>query len=417
MQLLFEHIGTLAGIHPSTAAPLRGEALSALPSINNAFLLLEDDKIAAFGPMEELYKQALNTNIKRISAAGKTVLPSWCDSHTHIVFAGSREQEFVDRIRGLSYEEIAKRGGGILNSAEKLRAASEEELFESATNRLNDIIQQGTGAVEIKSGYGLSIESELKMLRVIKRLKASSPLSIKATFLGAHAIPNEFKGRKNDYLRMLIDELLPIIASEQLADYCDIFCENNYFDALDTKALLAAAAKLGIQGKVHAEQLSHSGGIRAGIEAGAVSVDHLEYISDEDIELLKNSSTIPTLLPGAQFFLNLPLPPARKMLNAALPVAIATDFNPGSAPSGNMAFNLSLACVLYKMTPEEAINAATINGAFAMGLGSSHGSITVGKKANILITRPIPGPAFIPYSFANNLVEQVILNGKIINTL
>ena len=347
-----------------------------------------------------------------LDAKNRHVFPSWCDSHTHIVYAGSRELEFVDRINGLSYEAIFERGGGILNSANNLRSASEDELFEQAMVRVEEIISLGTGAVEIKSGYGLSVESELKILRVIKRIRENSALTVKSTFLGAHAVPNEFKGNKDGYLKMLIDELLPEIANQKLADYCDIFCEQNYFSPADAIRLFEASNKHGIIPKVHAEQLSHSGGIQAGIRSGAISVDHLEYINDADIELLLKSETMPVILPGAQFFLSLQKPPVRKMIGAGLPVAISSDFNPGSCPSGNMNQMISLACILYKMTPEEAIIASTSNSAFAMGLSQSHGSIAKGKKANLFITKEIPSYNFIPYAFGSVLIDEVILNGK-----
>lgn len=347
-----------------------------------------------------------------IDAKGKHVFPSWCDSHTHIVYAGSRELEFVDRINGLSYEEIFTRGGGILNSAEKLRKASETELFHQAMVRINEIISQGTGCVEIKSGYGLSLESELKMLRVIRRIKGSVSLEVKATFLGAHAVPSEYKGNKKGYLKLLIDEMLPAIASEKLADYCDVFCEQNYFTPDEAIQLFEASNKYGLIPKVHAEQLSHSGGIMAGVKSGAISVDHLEFINDDDILLLKNSGTMPVILPGAQFFLSLQKPEVRKMINAGLPVAISSDFNPGSCPSGNMNQMVSLACILYKMKPEEAIIASTTNSAYAMELSNSHGSIAIGKKANMFITKDIPSYNFIPYSFGSVLIDTIILNGK-----
>jgi len=349
-----------------------------------------------------------------IDASDKIVMPCYCDSHTHIVYAGSREGEFVDRINGLTYEQIFERGGGILNSAKKLQDAGEEELVESALKRLDEIMRQGTGAVEIKSGYGLSTEAELKMLRVIRKLKERSPLTIKATFLGAHAVPAELKNNKRKYIDIIINEMMPQIGKEQLAEYCDVFCEQNYFTKEETIEILTAGKKHGLTPKVHAEQLSNYGGVLAGVEVGAISVDHLEFVGDTEIEALKGSATMPTVLPGAAFFLSLPLPPARKMMDAGLPVAIASDYNPGSSPSGNMNFMLSLCCVQYKMTPEEAINAATINSAYAMDLSKTHGSIAIGKQANVFITKEIPSYAFIPYSFGSNLIETVIINGKVI---
>lgn len=415
MRILIKNIKSLVQVENSRKLSGRkmvvGKEMSTLSCIENAWLAIEDDKIAEFGEMKDFPGITDWSGLNVIDATDKLVFPSWCDSHTHIVYAGSREGEFVDRINGLSYEEIAKRGGGILNSANKLREASEDELVETAIKRLNAIMKQGTGAVEIKSGYGLSLEAELKMLRVIKKLKQLSPLTIKATFLGAHAVPSG--STKEKYVNSIINEMLPQIAEEKLADYCDVFCEKNYFTKEDTIQILEAAAKLGLKGKVHAEQLSNSGGVEAGIKCGAISVDHLEYISDKDMEQLRGSKTMPTILPGAQWFLQLPFPPARKMINAGLPLAVATDYNPGSSPSGNMNFMLSLCCVQYKMTPEEAINAATINSAYAMDLSETHGSICIGKKANIFITKEIPSYAFLPYSFANDNIETVILNGEI----
>lgn len=352
-----------------------------------------------------------------INASGKFVLPSYCDSHTHLVYASGREQEFVDRINGLSYQEIASRGGGILNSVIKIRESSEDELYQSAWDRLDEMMMQGTGAVEIKSGYGLDLENELKMLRVIKQLRSNHPLTIKATFLGAHAVPAEFKGRKEKYVEVLINEMIPAVAQEKLADFCDVFCEKGYFSKDETIKILEAAKRYDMLPKVHAEQLSHSGGIEAGVQSNAISVDHLEYCNENDMALLKNSGVMPTLLPGAQFFLQLPYPPARKMIDAGLPFAIASDFNPGSSPSGNMNAMIALACIQYRITPVEAINAATINSAYAMGLDQTHGSIAIGKKANVFITKKIPSLAFLPYSFGSSLIETVIINGKIQNKI
>ena len=392
---------------------VKGRDMRNLSCLHNAYLLLEEDRIQSFGKMDTLPPGTAADTV--IDATGQTVFPSWCDSHTHLVYAGTRETEFVDRINGLSYEEIARRGGGILNSARKLRDASEEELLQTALVRLNEIMHHGTGAVEIKSGYGLSFESELKMLRVIRKLKSLTPLAIKATFLGAHALPEEYRGNKARYIDLLINEMIPAIASEKLADYCDVFCERGYFDQQETEKILTAASAYGLVPKVHANQLSRSGGVQAGVNCKAISVDHLEYVEEEEIQALLGSNTMPTILPGAQWFLQLPYPPARKMIDAGLPLAIASDYNPGSSPSGNMNFMISLACVQYRLTPEEAINAATINSAYAMGLSTSHGSIAVGKAANVFITKEIPGYSFLPYSFANELIESVILNGKIIS--
>lgn len=411
MKLLIKNIRKLVQVRENGSKKVTGHEMKSLPCFENAWLAVEDEKIAGFGTMNEFPGISDWSGLEVIDAADCLVFPSWCDSHTHLVFAGSREQEFVDRINGLSYEQIATRGGGILNSAKKLQHASEEELIRTALVRLNEIMRTGTGAVEIKSGYGLTMEAELKMLRVIKKLKLLSPLTIKATFLGAHAVPSGIN--KERYIELIINEMLPRVAEEKLADFCDVFCEKNYFSKEDTVKILSAASKLGLKGKVHAEQLSHSGGVEAGVECKTISVDHLEYLNETDITLLKASETIPTILPGAQWFLQLQHPPARKMIDSGLPLAIATDYNPGSSPSGNMNFMTSLACVQYKLTPEEAINAATINSAFAMDLSETNGSITVGKRANLFITKEIPDYSFIPYSFANNPVETVILNGKI----
>ena len=350
-------------------------------------------------------------DLEIIDCDGKLILPCYADSHTHIVYAGNREGEFVDRINGLTYEEIFERGGGILNSAKRLNDATEDELFEQAMIRLHEVISQGTGSIEIKSGYGLSVESELKMLRVIKRIKDLNLIPVKATFLGAHALPLEYKNDKQGYINLIINDMLPKIAEEKLADYIDVFCEQNYFTADETIMILEAGKKHGLIPKVHAEQLSNTGGIQAGVKCGAISVDHLEFCSNEDIEVLKNSNTMPTVLPGAAFFLSLPLPPARKMIDAGLAIAFASDFNPGSSPSGNMNLMMSLGCVQYKLTPEEVINASTINSAYAMNLSNEVGSITIGKKANFFITKPISSYAFIPYSFGSNLIESVYLNG------
>lgn len=389
-----------------------GKQMSDLPSIDDAYLIIRDGLIYSFGPMLELHKEiegSLHSVYEVIDATGKIVMPCWCDSHTHIVFAGWREQEFADRIKGLSYEEIAARGGGILNSAKLLRQSDENDLVESALERLNSMIKMGTGAIEIKSGYGLTVETELMMLRVIQRLKNLVDIPIKATFLGAHAIPLKYKDKRRDYIDLILQRMLPEIAAEALADYCDVFCERNYFTKDETLEILDAAAKYGIGAKVHAEQLSHQGGIEAGVQAGAVSVDHLEFANDNDIALLKNSNTIPTILPGAALFLDLPRPPARKMIDADLPLAVATDYNPGSSPSGNMNLMVSLMCLQYKLTPEEAINAATLNGAAAMNVEEQVGSIAIGKRANVIITKPIESINSLPYRFGEDLIERVII--------
>ena len=407
-------ITSISGLLQVDQQPVKGSDMNTIPVLNDAWLYIKEGKIDSFG------KMPVNDDLKKadllINAEGCFVLPSWCDSHTHIVFAGSREGEFGDRLQGLTYEDIAKRGGGILNSVKKLRETSEESLIASAITRLNEVMLQGTGAIEIKSGYGLDTASELKMLRVIQKLKTISPLTIKSTFLGAHAIPPEYKNSREKYIALLVEEMLPRIAEEHLADYCDVFCEENYFTEAESIYILTAALKYGIKPKVHANQLNKSGGIQVGVKVNAISVDHLEYTGEEELKLLKNSATIPTLLPGAQFFLQLPPPPARAMINAGLQVAIASDYNPGSSPTGNMHLMMALACILYKMTPEEALNAVTINSAAAMEVQDELGSISVGKKANIIITKPIPSLAFMPYSFGSNLIDKVIINGQLISS-
>lgn len=417
MSLFIKNIQTLVHTEDTCLEKYSGKQMSTMKCINNAFLLIENDRIAAFGSMNDWNDDltAYKIELKVIDATGRHVFPSWCDAHTHIVYAGTREIEFVDRINGLTYDEIFKRGGGILNSANKLRAVSEDELFEQSMVRIREIQSMGTGAVEIKSGYGLSTESELKMLRVIKRIAQSTPLTVRSTFLGAHAVPVEYKNDKDGYLDLLINEMLPAISAERLADYCDIFCEQNYFSADDCLRLFEAANKYNIIPKVHAEQLSHSGGILAGIKSGAISVDHLEFISDDDISALNKARTMPVILPGAQFFLDLKKPPVRKMIDAGLPIAISSDFNPGSCPSGNMNQMIALACILYKITPEEAIIAATTNSAYAIDLSKTHGSICVGKKANVFITKEISSYNFIPYAFGSMMVDKVILNGNLIS--
>ncbi len=411
-KLLIKNIKNLVQVRETSLETVSGKDMKVLPCINNAWLAIDNGLIADFGKMEDFPGITDWKDLEVIDATGKIVLPCYVDSHTHIVYAGNREQEFADRIKGLTYEEIANRGGGILNSAKLLRETSEEELFEQSLVRFKEIISQGTGAVEIKSGYGLNLEAELKMLRVIKKLKELDLIPVKATFLGAHAIPAEFKNNKEGYINLIINEMLPAIAKEKLADYIDVFCEKNYFTAEETKKILEAGKKHGLIPKVHAEQLSHTSGIKTGVECGAISVDHLEFCNDEDITILKKSKTMPTILPGAAFFLNLPLPPARKIIDNGLPLAIASDYNPGSSPSGNMNLMMSLSCIQYKLTPEEVINAVTINTSYAMGLSKEMGSITIGKYANIIITKPISSYSFIPYSFGSNLIESVYLGGK-----
>jgi imidazolonepropionase len=405
MSILIRNIKGLAQVHDSPLSNIKGAAMRELSMLTDAYLLIEQGKINAYGAMTDAPGRADEI----IDASGKYVLPCWCDSHTHIVYAGSREGEFVDRIHGLSYEEIARRGGGILNSAQRLADTDEESLYDDACRRLAEMEGFGTGAVEIKSGYGLSLAGELKMLRVIKRLKATSRLAIKATFLGAHAYPTAYKNDHEGYIKLLIDEMLPAIADEGLADYIDVFCDRGFFSPDETARILEAGARYGLAPKIHANELDYSGGIETGVAHGAVSVDHLEFTGDTQIAALLASQTMPTILPSTAFFLGLHYAPARQMIDAGLPVALATDYNPGSSPSGNMPFILSLACVKMKMLPEEAITAATINGAYAMGLDSTHGTITVGKKANIIITKQMSSLAFMPYSFGSNLIERVII--------
>jgi imidazolonepropionase len=412
--LFIKEIKALVGVHPSTCLSLRGKEMANLPVLENAWLLLDDGIIKDFGEMSQIPKQYLNCN-QQISAEGKYVFPSWCDSHSHIVFAASREEEFVMKIEGKTYEEIAAAGGGILNSAAKLALATEDELYASASKRLTDLIKLGTGALEIKSGYGLSVESELKMLRVIRRLKANFPIPIKATLLAAHAYPTAFKNDHQGYLDLIFNNLLPKVAEEGLADYIDVFCEKGFFSVEETAQILEAAKKYNLKPKIHANQLSVSGGVQIGVKHQAISVDHLEE-TDEDVLLtLSQTDTMATLLPSCSFYLNIPFANARGLINANAKVAIATDYNPGSTPSGNMNFVVSLACIKLKMLPEEAINAATLNGAAAMELSDQLGSITKGKTANLFITKEIPSIAFLPYSFGQSHIETIILNGEIYN--
>lgn len=408
--ILIKNIKSLVGILEDNTAPLRGEEMNTVNKIDNAFLAIEDGKIAFYGEMADLDGIADWRNLEIIDAEGKFVLPAFCDSHTHVVFAAYREGEFVDRINGLTYEEIGKKGGGIINSASKLAKMTEGELFESAMSRLNLIKETGTGAVEIKSGYGLSLEAELKMLRVIKKLKAESDLTIKTTFLGAHAFPLAFKDNKDAYVEHIINDMLPAIEAEQLADYIDVFCERNYFSPEQLDTILAAGKKHGLKPKIHVNQFSVLGGVGIGVRHGAVSVDHLEEFGEEDMKVLESSATIATALPSCSFFIGIPYAPLKEMIENNIAVALASDYNPGSTPSGNMQLVNSLACIKMKLTPEQAFNATTINGAHAMELGSELGSITVGKKANIIITKPMPSMAYLPYSFGENCVEQVILS-------
>ena len=438
MAILIKNIKELVQVEEKPRMMVSGKAMSKLKTIQNAWLLIEGDRIKDFGEMpvddlrftnrseaelggaiydlrnpENQVKE--NDPFQVIDATGKMVFPSFCDSHTHLVYAGSREIEYIDKIRGLSYEEIARRGGGILNSARRLHETGEEELVEQALGRLNEIMMTGTGAVEIKSGYGLSVEDELKMLRVIRTLKNKSPLTIVPTFLGAHAVPAEFKGRQGEFVDRVISEMIPRVASDELADFIDVFCDRGFFTVEETDRILNAGMKYGMRAKIHANELDYSGGIQVGVKYNALSVDHLEFTGDEEIECLSGSETMPTVLPGAAFFLEMAYAPVRKMIDAGLPVAMASDFNPGSSPSGNMQFILSMACIKYRMLPEEAIHAVTINGAYAMGLSGDYGSIARGKMANLFITRPIPTYAFMPYAFGSNKVETVILNGQLIS--
>ena len=414
MKILLKNIKQLVQVREESNSPIKGKAMSHLPILEDAWLAVEDGIIADYGKMDDFPGIEDWRGLEIIEAENRIVLPTWVDAHSHIVYAGNREEEFVDRINGLSYEEIAARGGGILNSAFRLENASEDELFDSAIYRIQEVISQGTGALEIKSGYGLSLDSELKMLRVIKRLKSESELTIKATFLGAHAVPKNYKNKKENYIELIIQEMIPAIRENKLADFIDVFCEQNYFTPEETLRILEAGKSAGMIPKVHAEQLSNYGGVLAGVKAGAISVDHLEYVEEKEIEALLSSSTIPVILPGAAFFLNLPHPPARKMIDSGLAVAISSDFNPGSSPSGNMNLMLAIACIQYKMNPNEAINAATLNSAFAMGVEKELGSITRGKKANLILTKEIPSTHFIPYAFGSNPVDKTILNGKFI---
>lgn len=411
MTLLLTNIKELLQVREQNILKVSGSEMKELPTIKNAWLLIEDDKIADFGSMNTMPE--LNAD-KTIDATGKIVLPTWCDSHTHIVYAGNRELEFADRINGLSYEEIANRGGGILNSAKTLQETSENEVYEQSAKRLEEVMKLGTGAVEIKSGYGLTEEAELKMLRVIRKLRENYDLPVKSTFLGAHAIPKEYKNDPDSYMELVINEILPKVAKEGLAEYIDIFCEKGYFSVADTNKLLSAAKEFGLKPKIHVNQFNAIGGVKAGVEHEALSVDHLEVMNDEDIEVLKDSKTMPVALPSCSLFLSIPYTPARKILDAELPLALATDFNPGSTPSGNMNLVVSLACIKMKMTPEEAINAATINGAYAMELSETHGSITKGKMANFIITKDIPSYTFLPYAFGTNSIDSVYVNGKIV---
>jgi imidazolonepropionase len=411
MKILIINIKELLQVREDGADKVSGKDMAILPSVKNAYLLIENNLIADYGSMENCPK---DMGFNTIDATGKTVLPSWCDSHTHIVYAGNREQEFVDRINGLSYEEIASRGGGILNSAARLNETSEEDLYLQSRARLEEVMHLGSGAVEIKSGYGLTVEGELKMLRVIKRLREEYPVAIKATFLGAHAFPVAYKEDHAGYIDLIVNEMLPKIAEEKLADYIDAFLETGYFSVEETERIMEAGKKYDLEAKIHVNQFTAINGIEACVKYDALSVDHLEIVTDEDIEALKGSRTMPVALPTCSFFISIPYTPARKMMEAGLPIALATDFNPGTTPSGNMNLVVATACIKMKMTPEEAINAATLNGAYAMGLSQTHGSITKGKRANLIITKPLTSYYQLPYAFGSNLIDTVIIEGKIL---
>jgi imidazolonepropionase len=414
-EMLLVNIKELVGIEEEGLLLKKGDAMTTTGCIKNAFLLTRGKRILDYGSMDSpACRRYLEENHRVYDLSGQVVMPAFCDSHTHLVYANSREMEFVDKIKGLSYEEIAKRGGGILNSAKATAAASEDELYDMAMLRLNEVMRMGTGAIEIKSGYGLTTESELKLLRVIRRLKENSPLTIKSNFLGAHGIPMEYRGHQEDYVDLVINEMIPMVAAEDLADFIDVFCDQGFFTCEDTERILMAGIKYGMKPKIHANEMAISGGVQVGVKYGAISVDHLEQIGDEEIECLKDTETMPTVLPGCAFFLNLPLSPARKMIDAGLPVAMASDFNPGTAPSGNMQLILSMACIRYRLTPEEALNATTLNTAYAMGVSDVLGSITRGKIANLIVTEPMSQFEFMPYYFGANKVAKMILNGKFV---
>lgn len=411
MSILITNIKQLLQARATNVLKVSGSEMKELPLIENAYLLIEHDTIVEYGHMEDMGNTEAETVI---NATNKIVMPAWCDSHTHLVYAGHREQEFVDRINGLTYEDIANRGGGILNSAENLQKATEDELYDQAVARLKTVMKLGTGAIEIKSGYGLTTEAELKMLRVIKRIKHDFNISIKATFLGAHAVPKIYKDNKEGYISEIINEMIPEIEKQQLANYIDVFCEKGYFSLDETARILEAGIQHGLTPKIHVNQFNAFGGVALGVKHNALSVDHLEVLNPEDIEALKDSNTMPVALPSCSYFLSIPYTPARTIIDAGLPLALATDYNPGSTPSGNMNFVVSTACIKMKMTPEEAINAATINGAYAMGVSNMFGSVTRGKKANLIITKDIPSYNYIPYAFGENHIDTVIINGLVV---
>jgi imidazolonepropionase len=413
MRILIYNIKKLLQVSRQTVACRKGKDMQTLPSLENAWIYCEGEKIVDFGTMQDIPAEYLSSETT-YDASGRLVLPSWCDSHTHLVYAGNRESEFIDKINGLSYEEIASRGGGILNSAKLLHHTTEDELYAQASDRIREIMILGTGAVEIKSGYGLNLQDELKMLRVIQRIKQHFPLVVKSTFLGAHAVPEEFKNHKQKYIDAIVNEMIPAVASEKLADYIDVFCDTGFFTPNQTAEILTAGIKYGMRPKIHANELAFSGGIQVGAEHNALSVDHLEYTGDQEISVLLNSNTMPTLLPGASFFLGIGYAPSRKMIDAGLPVALASDYNPGSSPSGNMNFIFSLACIKLRMLPEEAINAMTLNSAYAMGVENTNGSLSPGKNASFIITHKISEAGFLPYSFGSDLIEHVYSKGQLI---
>lgn len=410
MRLLIKNIGTIVGIDTERRERIAGAAMDQLGRIDNAYLVAEEGRIAAFGRMEELPPIEAD---EVLDAEGGTLFPSFCDSHTHLVYAGSREQEFLDKIHGLSYEEIARRGGGILNSADRLGRASEEELYREAIERVHEIMRMGTGLVEIKSGYGLSTENELKMLRVVRRIREEEPIEVRATFLGAHAVARDYISRQKEYVDLVCEEMIPAVAAEGLADFVDVFCDRGFFTLEETERIIRTGARYGMHAKIHANELAVSGGVQLGVKEGALSVDHLEQMGQEEIEALKGAKTMPTMLPGAAFFLGMSYPPARRMIEAGLAVALASDYNPGSSPSGNMRMVMALAATQMRMTPTEALHAATLNGAAAMGLSHEFGSITVGKVANCFITKPIPSPEFFTYAYSTPLIRHTILRGAI----
>lgn len=410
MRLLVKNIGTIVGIDTARRERITGSQMDSMERLDNAWLTAEDGIITAFGTMDCCPAE---DDFEVVDAAGGMLHPSYCDSHTHIVYAGSREQEFLDKIHGLSYEEIARRGGGILNSADRLGRASEEELYREAIERVHEIMRMGTGLVEIKSGYGLSTENELKMLRVVRRIREEEPIEVRATFLGAHAVARDYIGRQKEYVDLVCEEMIPAVAAEGLADFVDVFCDRGFFTLEETERIIRAGARYGMRAKIHANELAISGGVQLGVKEGALSVDHLEQMGQEEIEALKGAKTMPTMLPGAAFFLGMSYPPARRMIEAGLAVALASDYNPGSSPSGNMRMVMALAATQMRMTPTEALHAATLNGAAAMGLSHDFGSITVGKVANCFITKPIPSPEFFTYAYSTPLIRHTILRGAI----